>query len=330
MNFGPFRHAYCILFWYICPVFIFVIVFARKTIFITILRLLIGAFFIATAVMKLFSLQSFEIYIYSFNLFNFVMSTFVARAVIAAELLLGALLISKILYKPAWWLTQLMLLGFTMLLAYTAIFRHDTNCHCMGDIVQMSPSWSIVKNVIVMLLLLLVRKESDYTFKGKVAVGIALLVAALGVPYALYPMDAIYNRFEKGDTAWNAAQFDLLMQDSLVQPLHLEKGKHLLGFLSSECGFCQNSAVKLHNIFVNNQLDSTAIQMFIFGSTTSVQHFQESTETEGYSYVLVDPYVAIAITQGAFPVYVLLQDGKVQQVLNVRELDDKTVVQFFK
>ena len=75
-----------------------------KDIILLILRLLIGALFITTAIMKLLTLDEFEAYIYSFNLFSFLLSTVVARLVIMAELLLGICLMSKMLYKYAWWM----------------------------------------------------------------------------------------------------------------------------------------------------------------------------------------------------------------------------------
>ena len=81
-----------------------------------------------------------------------------------AELLLGICLMSKMLYKYAWWLTQLMLLGFTFLLIYIAIFRNDTNCHCLGDFVELNPVASIIKNLVTMALLFLVKNEEDYQF----------------------------------------------------------------------------------------------------------------------------------------------------------------------
>lgn len=293
-----------------------------------IIRLLIGAFFISTAVLKLLSLDHFEIYIYSFKLFSFAFSTFVARCVIAAELLLGALLISRILYKPAWWCTMAMLLGFTGLLVYTALFRNDANCHCMGDIVQLNPTWSIVKNVVTMALLLVIRRGKEIRFRGKIFVTIALIVAALGVPFVLFPMDIVYKNFDKKELSWNPKQFDLLMQDSLVQPLALNKGKYIIGFVSSECPYCQTSAMKIQNIFSNNNLEIDQLHFFIIGNDRSVQYFKESTGTEEYAYSSIDPYVELNITQGALPLYLFLQDGKVVKVMNLRMLDDRSVVSF--
>ena len=64
-----------------------------------VIRIGIGLFFIVSAVLKLLSLDSFELYIYSFNIVNFVWSGLVARAIIACEILVGVLLIAKVRYK---------------------------------------------------------------------------------------------------------------------------------------------------------------------------------------------------------------------------------------
>ena len=67
-----------------------------------IIRIGIGLFFIVSAVLKLLSLDQFELYIYSFNILNFTWSALAARAIIACEILVGILLIIKVKYKPAW------------------------------------------------------------------------------------------------------------------------------------------------------------------------------------------------------------------------------------
>ncbi|MBO7629902.1 MAG: DoxX family membrane protein, partial [Bacteroidales bacterium] len=166
-----------------------------------VIRIGIGLFFIASAVLKLLSLDSFELYIYSFNLVNFVWSGLLARAIIACEILVGILLIIKVRYKEAWCLTMLMLIGFSLLLVYVMLFRNDSNCHCMGDLVEIKPWMSLVKNLVAIALLLLVRKEDDYRFGslGRKLTLVGAFVAALVPPFALFPMDGVYNLFAKSD-----------------------------------------------------------------------------------------------------------------------------------
>lgn len=124
-----------------------------------VIRIGLGLFFIVSAILKLLSLDNFELYIYSFNLMNLTLCGLVARAIIACELLVGILLIIKVKYKFAWWLTLLMLIGFSLLLIYVILFRNDSNCHCMGDLVEIKPSMSLIKNLVGIALLMCVRKR---------------------------------------------------------------------------------------------------------------------------------------------------------------------------
>lgn len=302
----------------------------NKTLYVIklLLRILIGAFFITTAIFKLLSLDSFEVYIYSFNIFNYVLSSIVARLVIMAEFLLGGLLISKILYKQAWWLTMAMLAGFTLLLVYIALFRHDTNCHCMGDIVQLNPVISIIKNIVTMALMLFVRKEEDYQFRGKVAVGVGLLVASFAVPFVLFPTDNIYLAFSRQETKIDDKKMSFFLQDSTAQSLNIPQGDFVIGFFSSGCQYCKQSARKLNTIVQNNQLDSSKVIFFIWGGEKSIQKFKEETETEGYQFSIIGPVEAIELVLGQFPTYVFSHDGKVEKAMDVRGLNERNVVEF--
>ena len=298
------------------------------TIIKTIIRILIGLMFIVSAVLKIFSLDTFEIYIYSLDFFGFVFSGFVARCVIAAELLLGSFLIAKILYKPTWWLTMAMMVVFTMFLVYVALFRNDANCHCMGELVELNPAWSIVKNLVLILLLLLIRKEDDWHFRGKVALGISLLVASVAVPFALFPMDSFYQIFSREEQKVDMAKFSQFMQDSTAQALQLDRGDYVIGYLASGCKYCKISASKIHTIFQNNQLDSTRLVFMIWGSEKSVRSFQEETETQGYRYESINPVEALNIVFGQFPTYVYVHNGQVERVANLRGLEERYTVDF--
>lgn len=293
-----------------------------------ILRILIGAFFITTAILKLLSLDSFEIYIYSFNIFSFNLCAIIARLVIAAELLVGAFLIAKILYKPTWWLTLLMLVGFTFFLVYVAIFRQDSNCHCMGDLVELNPAYSIIKNLITIVLLFFIRKEEDYQFKGKKAVGIVLAVLALGVPFILFPTDATYNLFKKSDNNVNEKSFEQFMQNSVAQSLNIQEGNYVLGYLASGCKYCKLSAKKINTMVENNQLDTNKVVFIIWGGDESIQKFKEETDATHFRYAKISPIEAIQLVSGQFPTYVLVKDGKPVEAMDIRGLNDNKIRSF--
>ena len=296
-----------------------------------IIRIGIGVFFIASAILKLISIDNFELYIYSFNIFSFTMSGLAARAIIACELLVGILLIAKVKYKEAWWLTMLMLVGFSLLLVYVILFRNDSNCHCMGDLVEIKPSLSLIKNLLVIALMLLIRKEEDYRFRGRVTVLVIAILTAIAVPFALFPMDNIYNLFSKTSTkSCNEAEFNSFLQDSVMQDIHLDEGNFIVGVVSSGCKFCRIGCLKMSEMVTFNKIDSTKVLYFIWGDSTSVQEFRKETKSEPFLYVPINPVKAIRITDGAFPLFLFIQDGEVQRTADLRQLTENEVVSHLK
>lgn len=297
-----------------------------KEIILLILRLLIGGLFITTAIMKLLSIDEFEAYIYSFDIFNFLLSTLVARLVIMAELLLGICLITKLLYKYTWWLTMLMLVGFTFLLIYTAIFRNDTNCHCFGDIVELDPAHSIIKNVVTMVLMLFIRKENDYQFKGKKWAIIAAFVVSFVVPFCVFPMDALYNKFVSPVDEINVSVFESVKTDSLMTNFDIHDGNYVVGVFASGCRYCKMSAKRVSMMMEQNAIDSTKFQILIWGDSSSIQQFREETHCEKYAWHLIHPYTAIDVVYGQFPTFILTTNGQVKMGLDYRGLDETTLI----
>lgn len=293
----------------------------------TVLRLLLGAFFITTAIMKLLSLDNFELYIYSFHLFNYLLCTVIARLVIMAELLLGAFLILKILYKPVWWTTMAMLVGFTFLLIYVALFRQDSNCHCMGDLVELNPTLSILKNIITMALMLLIRKEEPAQFKGWKAVGTVLAVAAFAVPFGLFPMDSVWNLFDRDGQTINESRFEDFMQDSIAMSLDIDDGNYIVGYLAAGCKYCKTSGKKLNSIVENNHLDTNKVIFFIWGKEDKIAQYKEETGATHFRYVPIDPITAIEVVNGQFPTFLYLHDGKQIKAFDIRGMVESEVVE---
>lgn len=297
------------------------------TILKTILRIGIGAFFIVSAILKLLSIGQFELYIYSFNIVGYTLSGLAARAIIAAEILLGLLLIVKIKYKAAWWLSLLMLIGFSFLLVYVILFRNDSNCHCMGDLVEIKPSISLIKNLVVIALMLCIRKEEDYHFRGRIAVLVVAFLAAIVPPFILFPVDNIYNMIYRTDNLnYNETEFNALMADSTMQDVSFEKGNYIVGVVSSGCEFCHTGCLKLSEIVSNNRLDSSRVVYLIWGDSTSIRQFQTETKSDSFRFIQISPIRAIHIVNGQFPTFLLMHDGDVQSTADLHQLTEKEVV----
>lgn len=290
-----------------------------------ILRILIGAFFITTAIFKLLSIDNFELYIYSFNLFSYNLCAVLARAIISAEMLLGFLLIAKILYKPAWWTTIAMLIGFTGLLVYVAIFRKDANCHCMGDIVQLNPTISIIKNLVTIGLMQFIRKEEDYTFKGKIAVGICGASLAILSPFILFPTNSIYNIILTQDQLVDVKKFELFMQDSIAQSLDIDQGNYIVGVVAAGCQYCKMGSKKINAFVEKNHLNPQKVVILIWGNESTIQDYKEETGAKDFRYATISPIDAISLVNGKFPTFLFVKDEKITEVANNHNLDEMTI-----
>jgi uncharacterized membrane protein YphA (DoxX/SURF4 family) len=288
-----------------------------------IIRIGIGVFFIVSAILKLLGLEHFELYIYSFKLFNLTLSGLVARAIIASEILVGLLLIIKVRYKEAWWFTLLMLIGFSLLLVYVILFRNDSNCHCMGELFEIKPSISLIKNLVTIVLLFFIRNEEDYHFRGRIVALVVAFLAALVPPFFLFPIDNVYNAFSKPEI-YDEASLHALMQDSVMLDVKIDEGNYIVGIVSSGCDFCRTSCLKMSEIAANNELDSTRIVYWIWGDSTSNKKFPSETQTEAFKFVEVNPLSAVRITN-SFPLYLFFKDGEVVKTANLRQLTEKDV-----
>ena len=296
------------------------------TILKTIIRIGIGAFFIVSAILKLLSIDQFELYIYSFNIVGFTLSGLAARAIIAAEILLGILLIVKVKYKAAWWLALLMLIGFSFLLIYVILFRNDSNCHCMGDLVEIKPSLSLIKNLVAIALMMCIRKEEDYHFRGRIAVLVVAFIVAIVPPFILFPVDNVYNLIYKTDNLnYNETEFNALMADSTMQEVSFDAGNYIVGVVASGCEFCHTGGLKMSEIVSNNQLDSSRVVYLIWGDSTSIRQFQTETMSDSFRFIQISPIRAIHIVNGQFPTYLFMHDGDVQSTADLHHLTEKKV-----
>ena len=82
------------------------------------IRVLLGTIFILSAIFKLISIDTFELYIFSLKWFSFNVAAVLARLVISVELLLGILLITNIKYNIVWRTTVTLLTLFSLFLFY--------------------------------------------------------------------------------------------------------------------------------------------------------------------------------------------------------------------
>ena len=291
---------------------------------------MLGVFFIGTAVLKLLSIDNFELYIYSFGVFDFVYATFLSRLLIFIELIIGISFILKIYYKQIWWLTMLMMVGFTLLLVYAAIFRNDSNCHCFGSLVELNPMQSIFKNIIVIALLFVIKNEESHDYKPvlrKCLVAITLVVSFV-VSFVLLPMDVVYNRIYSDNEEVNEVAFYESLSDSTY--IDLQHGRYLINYALAGCKYCKIGAEKATMMLDRHGIDHSRLKFFVGGNDEAISRFVEITGTSDYEHWKIAAPEFMTITYGKFPLFVFIVDGKVVKAGDFRIVDDETIVSFLE
>ena len=264
------------------------------------LKVLLGLVFVVSAVLKLFDMDKFEIYIYSYHFFSLNASFMVARLAIIIELVLGIGLISHCLHKR----------------------------HCFGDFLQLDPKQSLVKNGVLMLLFLpIYRMESWKTPFRWLILCITVMVSTIAV-FVISPPD---NLTSNSDPEQNLQTelFNEMLDASPLDTLNLRKGKQVICFLSTSCEYCQMAAQKLSLMQQFYGFPKENITYLFMGNEEDIAKFYEESGSAQYRDLLY-PDVArlLKAVNGNFPVIVFLEDGEVVHEYGFRNMNEAEIQAF--
>ena len=306
----------------------------------------VGGVFIIAAILKLISIDEFEIYIYSFNLLSFFLTTFVSRIIIAGEFVLGLFLILGINYKFTWRTTFITLILFTLFLIYVAIFRQDSNCHCFGELIQLNPLESIIKNLIL-IVFLIIGKLSAISYQQSIvrvrvsvlsSLFLVLLVFIISPPDSIYKM--IYSTEKEVSTIDLYESFDEVVKidfheeeivfDSITS--FNTEGKHMIAIVSSGCKYCKLGLKKLSLMMKKENISPESVDVFIWGSPDGIIRFREETMTEDFVYWHIMPNKAIKITYGRFPIFFYPNENRKSAIRDLNGIvrHDVPIIEIFR
>lgn len=301
-----------------------------KKIILFVLRLLVSVTFIASSVLKLYSLESFELYVYSFGLFSYTTTAFLVRVLIMTEFLLGIAILFRIFYKQVWWITMAMLVGFSLFLIYVALFRSNDNCHCFGDVIDLNTTESIIKNIVLIGMLWFVRKQDEWHHSLKAYIVTISILSSVFVAFFGFPMDSMYSLFyaDKNER-FNQSVYDKV----IVRPEYstmIDSSKNMvIGLVSERCKHCKSGNTIMSAIFEQNNLDTADFKNLVMSQNPAVlDTFKIVTKTQQYEYRTMNPSYIIALNNGYFPTYLFIEKGKVIKAANYKQLDEKELVKF--
>ena len=274
------------------------------------LRVVLAALFMVSAVAKLMAIDDFELYVFSYGFMPLTLTYIATRLCIAAEFLLGALI------AVGWWrrwvnlATLVVLLLFSMFLCYAALIGRTDSCQCMGRLADMSPAVSLLKNAVLIVLTLLymrlTRKEERKAcdtkcWKWWVAAGMAVAVVVgvftISVPdsWMVGDEDMLYDREKLRET---------------VEERHLDEGHKVVAFVTPGCPYCRMSREKISSIVKRHDIDTADI---VYLEPTDIGREQ-----------------FLGITYGSRPLIILLADGEPQATYHYRNISERQLAAFLK
>jgi uncharacterized membrane protein YphA (DoxX/SURF4 family) len=231
-----------------------------------ILRLLLGAVFIFSAISKLLGVGLFEIAIVDQGLTaTREQAAYPARLVIALELFLGAgLFLPFYLKRIILPLAIMTLAAFTLLQGYQMTLGEQAkDCGCFGELIPMSSAESLAKNIVLAGLSLWLFKITREE-KRQALIPSLLAVASLAAVFVLAPVRRNYDQtFAKYTQFEKAGRVDLTSGDKLV------------AVFNAECDHCQETAREL-GALAARIVNFPQIYVLMFSEqTSSIPKFSE-------------------------------------------------------
>ena len=293
-------------------------------------KILLGLFFLVSAVLKFLAMDSFEIYIYSFHFFSLNASFMIARLAIILEVILGIGLISNTLHKVYWWGSLAMLTGYTLLLLYALYIGRTDSCHCFGDFIQLDPKQSLIKNGVLIFIFLMIYNSEELETPLRWPFFFLNIMASTIAVFVISPPDNYTPNYDPE----HVVQMELF-EETLNQPpfvnMNLREGKKVLCFFSTSCEYCEMAARKLSLMQRFYGFPAKNITCVFVGTSLGVARFYKEVGSPAYRYILCDDIVKVLeIIEGNVPVIVFMENGEVVHEYGFRNMREDEIKAFFE
>jgi thiol-disulfide isomerase/thioredoxin len=292
-----------------------------------ILRIVLGLVFVLSGLAKLFPIEPFEIIFVDLGVSNWLYAPFVARFIIAFEIFLGLSIVFNNWIKNIVYYVALYSLGlFTAYLIYLLIAKgNNVDCGCFGSFLALTPVESIVKNVVLIIMLLLIKRRY-HTY------GIVKWLPILFLAIA-FTSTFLLNRV--GLQNAQGIELNKAVDYSELPPLYLKgekidftKGDKIVAFLSVTCPHCESAAHKLTYLQSQYKIDNLYI---VIGSKEekNIQPFIDRTKID-FPLIWINNNSFFKYSGGRLPAFVYLEEGTLKkkwtgEFFKVEELEELLV-----
>lgn len=288
----------------------------QRSIISFLLMFILGGFFIFSAISKMIpNVNYFDMTIQNQLGLQAGLSAFLSRLIIGVELSLGVLLLFQQKGTKKWVLmaTLSMLVVFSIYLVRLYFVEgNNVNCGCMGDLIEMSPLASLLKNIaliVINILLFFIPKKHSFLKPG---IQLGILILPIAAIFLIHPLK------EKQEMIWEEVLIAGTMWEDNTS---LTQGKAVVAFLSLTCGHCVDMATAL------NQLKKEEPDLpvtLVFQTMGNIEETQEAFKRfETATDLLLMPVhfadrkgfvdVLIKLGHDGVPVLIWLEDGKIMR-----------------
>jgi hypothetical protein len=284
-----------------------------------------GLIFIFSAITKLIYIDKFELFIYSFHIISFNLSAIAARVIISMELLLGIFLNIQNTKKQAWRLSLFMLLFFSIFLVIQLFVQPESHCHCFGEILQLKPWPSLLKNAILIAGLFVLSNSKTLLPRMHKLLIILIIFAGVLSVNIYSPPDFL---MEPQTQSLKNNKLHLLKKLEKVNTKECFEGKKMVCFFSPSCRYCKKAAWKTSIMVKKYGIEENVIYLFM-GNHEIINTFFELSGSSKFDYKIIPPKMLLRITDGAIPKIFLVENGEVIKKYGYRDLSEKGIKKFF-
>ena len=288
--------------------------------------ILCGLVFLASAIAKLVSMRAFELYVFSLGMASFDLTSLAARLLLLLEGITGLWFLSGWQLKWARVLAWAQLAFFSGFLVWRMAVGDSQSCHCFGELVDMNPLQSLLKNAL--LAVLVGFSATELYSKPLKPLWLALISGAAAVALFCYsPPDWYYRRFGEPSQYIHHGQWDQLMATHPVQ------GRQVVAFMSTRCEHCQDCARKLHTMLEQADAQQGQVQLYFLMVSDSTEtevapFFEKYMNGHSYPFQVLHPTSFLPVTSGAMPVVVLSEEGSLVQEYDYQTLNEQEIRDF--
>lgn len=231
------------------------------------IEFLLGIFFIGGALLKsglIFSDSNIDLFTRQIAGYGVLEARIVLESAalftITIEMLLGLALLLALRHAMLSFATmQILLIGFSILIAYAWAFEGLEDCGCLGTI-EMTPPQSILKNLLLMALgavaWLGFARQNQHPPKKQPAFAVrrtllAVIITAAIVSYANNDLKETARLLAKATEAGPYTQY---VFDTPEGHFDLGKGEHIVALLNMECDHCMDAVPGLNRLAADPNL----------------------------------------------------------------------------